>query len=315
MNEKEREEGMSAISEVVSENQLVPQQDSVMRISREKVELIKRTVAVGATDDELELFLYQAGRLQLDPLSRQIYFIKRKAWDSNSRSYIEKATIQTSIDGLRLIAERTKNYAPGEDIVIREGEGGIVSATAEVKKYVNGQWFSVKATAYYDEYCQRDREGNPIANWRTMPRVMLGKCAEALALRKAFPAQMSGVYAHEEMENVALDAQIVEGDKREERIRQALADGKSEEKKLDPRSPHPLSSRDGAISVAQMWRLNAIARGNGWGEDTLKAYLSMNYRNEKGEFLEHTYDLRRGEEYNKFCEWVETHKPYHKEAE
>jgi phage recombination protein Bet len=168
--------------------------------SRQQVELIKRQVADGSTDDELQLFLYQCARTGLDPFSRQIYFIVREQWDPKKRAKVPKATIQTGIDGLRLIAERTRRYAPGPEPVYEYDAGGRVrKATSYVlKRTDDGTWHTVAASAYYDEYVALKQDGTPQGMWGK-PHIMLGKCAEALALRRAFPAELSGLYTAEEM--------------------------------------------------------------------------------------------------------------------
>ena len=182
---------------------MIPIKDLVasQEMPHEQIELVKRTVAKGATDDELALFLYQAKRAGLDPLSRQIHFIKR--WDATQGR--EVGIVQTGIDGLRLIASRTGRYRPDEEaarFTLTEKKQ-LFSAKVRVYVIAGGQWFPVEAEAYYDEYLQtrKDKQTGEIlatAMWRRMPRLMLAKCAEALALRKAFPAELSGIYAAEE---------------------------------------------------------------------------------------------------------------------
>jgi phage recombination protein Bet len=166
-------------------------------MDRDKVELIKQTVAKGASDLELELFMHACKRTGLDPLMKQIYAIKR--WNNAEKK--EVMAFQTGIDGYRLIADRTNRYAPGRAPEFKYNEHhDVISATAFVKKQtVDGEWHECSATAYWDEYVQTTKEGKPTSMWLKMPHLMLAKCAEALALRQAFPAELSGVYTHEEM--------------------------------------------------------------------------------------------------------------------
>ena len=181
-----------------AQNQLqnIPTQPKEMEFSREKIDLIKRTVAKGATDLELEMFFHACKRTGLDPLMKQIYAIKR--W--NSQDERETLTFQTGIDGYRLIADRTGCYAGSSDADYELNENGYPGvARVTVRKLVNGVPCQFTASARWAEYVQKNKAGQPTSMWQKMPFLMLSKCAEALALRKAFPAELSGVYTHEEM--------------------------------------------------------------------------------------------------------------------
>jgi phage recombination protein Bet len=167
--------------------------DLVLRTAQEAgftataVELIRNTSAKGCSDEEVA---------QLLIIARQVYMIQR--WDARAGRNV--ATPQTGIDGYRLIADRTNRYAPGRAPTLTYApDGRLESATAYIKKLVGGQWHEVPATAYWDEYAQTKKDGSLTPLWEKMPRLMLAKCAEALALRRAFPAELSGLYTTEEM--------------------------------------------------------------------------------------------------------------------
>ena len=155
----------------------------------DQVKLIKSTIAKGATDDELQLFLYQAQKTGLDPLARQIHFVKRG----------EQMTIQTAIDGFRAIAARTGQHAGTSDGIfeVQKGIDRPSKATVVVKKIVQGIVSEFSATARWDEYFPGEKQG---FMWKKMPYTMLEKCAEAKALRKAFPEDLSGMYTNDEMQ-------------------------------------------------------------------------------------------------------------------
>lgn len=168
----------------------------------DQVDLIKRTIAKGCTDDELKLFLHQCQRTGLDPFSRQIYAIRRNEWDAEVGAKVPKMVIQTAIDGYRVIADRTGRYAPGPEPTFEyDDKRNLIAATAHVRKRTpDGTWHDVAATAHFDEYAGYTAAGKLTRMWAEKPRIMLAKCAEALALRKAFPAELAGVYTGEEME-------------------------------------------------------------------------------------------------------------------
>lgn len=166
---------------------------------KDKIELIKRTVCKGATDDELQLFLHFCQKTGLDPIAKQIYSIPRRMG----------RTIQVSIDGFRLIADRTGCYAPGsETLYAYDDKGVLISATSFVKKMTpDGTWHEIAHTLFWEEYAPHV-SNNPLAS--QMKRVMLGKACEGANLRKSFPANFSGIYSPEEMLQAEKIEEVVE---------------------------------------------------------------------------------------------------------
>jgi phage recombination protein Bet len=166
----------------------------------DQVKLIKSQIAPKATNDELSLFLYQCKRTGLDPLTRQIYAIHRNAKDANG-NYVERMTIQTSIDGFRVIAERSGDYAGQDEPLFQEENGKLIKATVTVYRFRGDTRYpAAVGVAYWNEYCQTGRDGKPMGLWAKMPHTMLAKVAEALALRKAYPQDLSGLYTNDEMQ-------------------------------------------------------------------------------------------------------------------
>lgn len=169
-----------------------------LELSDHEIELVKSTVLAGQsfTDAEFAVYIRAAEHLGLDPLMKQVYGIKRNG----------KLSIQVGIDGFRLVAARTGAYVgndrPEYGPLIREGKGQHAQDVPEwaqvtVRKMVAGVAREFVGLAYWAEFYPGD---GPVGQmWRKMPYKMLGKCAEAEALRKAFPYELAGTYTPDEM--------------------------------------------------------------------------------------------------------------------
>ncbi len=187
------------------------------KMGRDEIELIKRTVAVGATDIELKLFLYQANKRGLDPLTRQIHFIKRKKYNPETEKYEEVGTIQTGIDGFRVVAGRTGKLSGIRRGATYDDNGQLIGAWAEIFR---SDWqHPAREEVSFKEYCQKKKDGSPMGLWATMPETMIKKVAEAAALRMAFPEDLSGIYTHDEMQQADVVVEKLNAEKPAERAR------------------------------------------------------------------------------------------------
>lgn len=172
----------------------------------EHMRIVRNAFAAGASQEEFEVLWAGAKARGLDPVKKQIYFVKRKDY---ARGGVEVWSSQVSIDGFRSIAVSSRHY-DGQDEPEYEYAPDGALVLARVRVWRKGVSRPFVGAARWNEYVQTKQGGDPTHMWAKMEHTMLGKCAEALGLRKAFPEELGGLYASEEMdqtENTAPPAQ------------------------------------------------------------------------------------------------------------
>jgi phage recombination protein Bet len=174
------------------------------QLTDEQIDLIKRTIAKGASNDELALFIRQCDRTQLDPFAGQIFCVPRY----DSRVSRNVYTTSPSIHGLTLVADRTGEFAGFTSTYWCGADGVWVDVwldeaappvAAKVGVYRRGHAEVHWGVAHYREFVATKKGGEPTQMWREKPAHMTAKCAKALALREAFPHELSGLYTREEL--------------------------------------------------------------------------------------------------------------------
>ncbi len=152
----------------------------------------------GATEAEAAVLMELARIRRLNPITRQIHFVKR--WDTERNGYVWSS--QVGIDGFRAIAERTGLYdGQDEPEFTYDKDGKLFSC--KVKVYRKDWGRPAVGIAHFSEYAQYKKDKSLTRMWFEKPHVMLAKCAEAGAFRKGFPEDTSGLYTPEEMPEVA----------------------------------------------------------------------------------------------------------------
>jgi phage recombination protein Bet len=175
----------------------------LVEYTNEQQLMIRNTFANGANEQEFRVLMETARLRNLNPFLRQVHFVKRYDRD---RGHVW--SVQVSIDGLRAIAERSGKY-DGQDEPSFELDAKGKPLSCRVAVYRKDWSRPAVAVARWSEYIQTTKDGSPTRFWAQMPFVMLAKCAEALAIRKAFPEDTGGLYVPEEVQGGEEPAEVV----------------------------------------------------------------------------------------------------------
>lgn len=173
-------------------NENVPVKKSNARLA-----VLRNTVAQGATDAEFAMFLEICKATKLNPFKREIWFIKGKDYINKRGEKVEgRLQIMTGIAGYLAIANAHPQFDGIEQEIVRKEDGKIDYAIAKVWR--KDRKFPSVGTAYFEEYYRPGNYGKD-SIWDKNPSTMILKVAKSIALREAFPQELSGLHTEDEI--------------------------------------------------------------------------------------------------------------------
>lgn len=177
--------------------------------STEMINTLKNTVASGLNEYEFLMFVEHCKATGLNPFKKEVWAIKTKPYKNKNGETVEgKVQIMTGIGGFHRIANDKAEY-DGFETGLIDINGGFVPQSYPKLDFIGG-WcrvyrkdrrIPIEGVAMLEEYDKSKTENYypDKGIWRIMKRAMIQKCAESIALRKAFPQELNGLYTQEEM--------------------------------------------------------------------------------------------------------------------
>lgn len=233
-----------------------------------------------ADEGDLKLFHHYAQRTGLDPFTRQVYMVGRDTEitvrevneeTGNERAVkrrVTKFTIQVGIDGWRVLGNRAAHrdsVRVGHKAPLYAGKDGVWSSiwttdgpplACQYTLLADG--VEVTAVCYYSEYVQYSGAGEVTSMWRKMPLNQLAKCTEALAWRKAFPADFAGLVLEDAAQAEVIDGDVVDAEPAKAPPRKAKGAERNRERAHRAQQPDPTPNAEAKAAEARRKWVNRM---------------------------------------------------------
>ncbi|WP_278976723.1 phage recombination protein Bet [Oligella urethralis] len=178
--------------------------DGSLDISRYAMSALRNSVFPGASDESIYMAAQYCAARKLDIFKKPIHIVPLSVRDSITGKYETRDVIMPGIYELRTTAFRTGEMAGIDEPIFGEekkikGVDAPEWCKVTVYRVVNGVRYAFSHVEYFEEAAATKNNGELNSMWTKRPRGQLAKCAEAGALRKAFPDEMGGIMTSDEI--------------------------------------------------------------------------------------------------------------------
>ena len=175
----------------------------------ELISVLQSSLYPGAKAESIELVLSYCRANGLDPMLKPVHIVPQRVKENGQ--WVSRDTLMPGIADYRIKASRTGEYVgksePEFGPDVSEKLGGVSVTYPKWCRITVHRWVRGEARAFVanelwlENYATKDRETvAPNYMWQKRPYGQIAKCAEAQALRMAFPEFSGGQPTAEEME-------------------------------------------------------------------------------------------------------------------